>query len=347
MPAAQQQELNASSAEGHLHLRVHPQSTQIPVETEFPVHPESRHWFAHVENSAPAYVAQLGYYDTNQTWVPVTTSAPSAMPPGVPVEPAEVTFAVFDSGCEAERLTEEPLLLDASAQEQHDQACQISPAQPQPDATLHRTTVAQEVPAAELRSPLDPTLPAIKLVAPTGWTPAHDLALEEVITTALKGAVTRAGSLEFSEVIQEQPGQAVSSLLLAVPPLQPGEAEKVGLGPVDVVSSVELAGKGPSERPRAFWFKVNAELIVYGATEPTAKVAVGKRPLSLRPDGSFSFRFSLPDGRYQLPVTATSTDGEQRTATMNFVRETGYTGTVGKVPQDESLKTPTPEHAAP
>src|SRR5688500_20153543 len=36
---------------------------------------------------------------------------------------------------------------------------------------------------------------------------------------------------------------------------------------------------------RKFWFKINAELIIYGATEPDAKVAIADRPIKLRPDG--------------------------------------------------------------
>jgi len=46
---------------------------------------------------------------------------------------------------------------------------------------------------------------------------------------------------------------------------------------------------------------VNAELIIYGATEPDAQVTIGGRANQAAPDGSFSFRFSLPDGDYELP----------------------------------------------
>src|SRR5688572_31722682 len=33
-----------------------------------------------------------------------------------------------------------------------------------------------------------------------------------------------------------------------------------------------------------------------------ATVTIGGRPIRLRPDGSFSYRFSLPDGEYELPI---------------------------------------------
>jgi len=44
-------------------------------------------------------------------------------------------------------------------------------------------------------------------------------------------------------------------------------------------------------------------LVIYGATDPTASVTIGERRIRLRPDGSFSYRFALPDGNYQLPIT--------------------------------------------
>ena len=69
-------------------------------------------------------------------------------------------------------------------------------------------------------------------------------------------------------------------------------------------------------RERKFWLVVNTELIVYGATEPDAKVTVQNRPIKLRPDGTFSLRFALPDGKQVIPVQATSSDEvETRTIT--------------------------------
>ena len=98
---------------------------------------------------------------------------------------------------------------------------------------------------------------------------------------------------------------------------------------------------GGVERRKEFWFTVNAELIVYGATEPTAKVAIGGRDIRLRPDGSFSFRFALPDGHYELPVIAVSADQtDVREAELRFDRQTEYRGEVGAHPQDAGLKPP-------
>jgi len=79
------------------------------------------------------------------------------------------------------------------------------------------------------------------------------------------------------------------------------------------------------ERARGFWFVLNTELIVYGATEPDAKVTVQGRPVNIRPDGTFSLRFSLPDGTQLIPVSAASADGvETRWITPEVKRATSF-----------------------
>ena len=79
-----------------------------------------------------------------------------------------------------------------------------------------------------------------------------------------------------------------------------------------------LLGKG-----RKFWFQLDAELIVYGATEPNARVTLQGEPVKLRPDGTFTMRFSLPDSRQIIPAVATSPDGvEERTIVLAVERNT-------------------------
>ena len=67
-----------------------------------------------------------------------------------------------------------------------------------------------------------------------------------------------------------------------------------------------------------FHFEIDAELmIVYGATEPNAKVTLQGEPVQLRPDGTFTVRFSLPDARQIIPAVAASPDGvEERTIVL-------------------------------
>lgn len=84
-------------------------------------------------------------------------------------------------------------------------------------------------------------------------------------------------------------------------------AEESSSGGVFSLSSpVRLAG----ERP--FWLVANCELIVYGATEPSAIVTIQGRKINLREDGTFSLRFALPDGQQVIPIEAIRDDGQEK-----------------------------------
>ncbi|MCM8783620.1 MAG: DUF4912 domain-containing protein [Candidatus Omnitrophica bacterium] len=77
------------------------------------------------------------------------------------------------------------------------------------------------------------------------------------------------------------------------------------------------------EKERKFWLVVNTELIVYGATEPDAKVTVQGKLIKLRNDGTFTLRFALPDGMQYIPVEAVSSDGvDKRKVTPVVSRRT-------------------------
>lgn len=78
-------------------------------------------------------------------------------------------------------------------------------------------------------------------------------------------------------------------------------------------------------KQRKFWFQLDAELIVYGATEPDAKVTLQGEPIKLRKDGTFTMRFSLPDARQIIPAVAASADGiEERTIVLAVERNTRH-----------------------
>lgn len=63
-----------------------------------------------------------------------------------------------------------------------------------------------------------------------------------------------------------------------------------------------------------FWLQVHTELILYGATEPDARVTVAGQPVKLNADGTFSLRFNLPDGEQVLRVHAVNADGDMERA---------------------------------
>jgi hypothetical protein len=77
------------------------------------------------------------------------------------------------------------------------------------------------------------------------------------------------------------------------------------------------------QKQRKFWLKVDCELIVYGATEPDALVTVQGKEIKLRPDGTFTMRYALPDGTQFIPVKAVSSDQvEERTIIPVVSRQT-------------------------
>lgn len=108
------------------------------------------------------------------------------------------------------------------------------------------------------------------------------------------------GSLEVRELIKKRLEEQISS---------------------GGISSGASFFRKPAERK--FWLVVNCELIVYGATEPDAKLTVQGKEIKLRNDGTFSLRFALPDGKQVIPVEATSKDGiDYRCITPIVTRKT-------------------------
>jgi hypothetical protein len=102
----------------------------------------------------------------------------------------------------------------------------------------------------------------------------------------------------------------------------------VGMWAVPTASGLNMSGVGfsasaPPIRPRQFWLIADAELIVYGATEPDATVYVDGEPIKLNSDGTFRFQMSFQDGVLNFPVFAVAADGEQNRAIhMKFERQT-------------------------
>jgi uncharacterized protein len=137
-------------------------------------------------------------------------------------------------------------------------------------------------------------------------------------------ALRVAGSIFGS---QHQVSGAVQSLSSYIFP------SGVGMWAVPTLSGLTASGAGMSGvgfsasavpvRPRQFWLIADAELIVYGATEPDATVTIGGRPIQLNPDGTFRFQMSFQDGLIDYPILAVAADGEQtRSIQMKFNRET-------------------------
>jgi hypothetical protein len=317
LTADQLRQHNAASRDGHLIVRVfRDQPAGKPV-VEQHVHPESRNWFLHVGRGGTKYIAQLGYFDRNGTWNTVVTSAATFTPPDMLSDDTSVRFETIPIEVPFAKLLE-----------------------------VVQEAVAEHMPLVEaiqeLRERGHTALPELAGISsePVSWTPAQEKALAEVVNVDEVRRVWM-GSLEITELIRRSLEKEISSQAAAA--LARGERPAAEISGVFSVSSPF----GGAAKRKGFWFNVNAELIIYGATEPDASVTIGGRPIQLRRDGSFSFRFALPDGNYDLPVQATSSDGgDSRQAKLHFRRATEYRGDVTAHPQDSKLKTPRVENVS-
>jgi uncharacterized protein len=302
---AQLKQYNGLSIDGHLVLRVYRGALDGEPLSEIHVHPESRNWFVPVPVAGAKYLGALGYYDSARRWVTLACSGATLTPPDSLSDETSLRFATIPHDVPFEQLL-----------------------------AIVKSALREHVPLVEaiqqLRAQGYKGLPAPEQIQ-SQWTPAQEKALSEIVSMDQVRRIW-VGSLEITELVRRQLQHELSSI----------SASQFGLssswsGAVTSFSSPF----GGGARPRGFWFNVNAELIIYGATEPDATVTIGERQIKLRPDGTFSFRFALPDGQYPLPAAAHSADGvETREAHLEFKRSTEYKGDVGAHPQDKRLQPP-------
>ncbi len=132
------------------------------------------------------------------------------------------------------------------------------------------------------------------------WTDVADNA--DRIFAMSGGYSSRGTSLELQELLEERLGRPMGT------PME----TRFGDGAARVVSAAQKLR-----------FSVDAELLVFGVSDPGAHVTLQGEPVPLRPDGSFSVRMSLADRRQVIPVIASSADGlEQRTIILAVERNT-------------------------
>ena len=315
----QQNSFNTESTDGHLILRIFAGRIEGHPASEIHVHPESRHWFAHVERAGHSYAAELGYYSALGKWSRVAVSSGTVTPPDAAAKEDAAEFATIPFEFPFARLMQ---IIE--------------------DAVRDNIPLAQAI--EELRRAGHPDLPRFAhsihspVIAPgpaRHWTPEQEKALAKIICIDETRRVWM-GSLEITELIRRRLAHAGDTT---------SPVTAFGISSPGIPSSPTSPFGGGAEKSKGFWFNVNAELIIYGATEPDAKVTLGGHEIKLRSDGSFSFRFALPDGKYDLPAVAISADGtDGRAAELKFVRETQYLGDVGATPQDPSLKPPLPDN---
>jgi hypothetical protein len=291
--------------------------------------------FLNIERAGTSYVVELGYYRRDRQWKTVATSAPATTPPDVPSTETSVIFSTPQArkaihsaakGIKAPAAANEPSVIPVTG-----------PRWPfEPEAS-------EDEPSASTPTPQEPlpeeAPPFVQRGVRKKWTFLQERLLAEMIRISFERREW-ISSVEIVNFVHQQiellPNLAPSPLSL------PEMSEPVPAGVLVNISSPvdEQPGR------KGFWFNLSAELIVYGATEPDAQVTIGGRPIKLRPDGTFTCHFALPDGNYALAATAVSPENEQRQAELNFSRHTTYSAEPGSShadsahPQNPSLEPP-------
>ncbi len=74
---------------------------------------------------------------------------------------------------------------------------------------------------------------------------------------------------------------------------------------------------------KSFWLVADSELIVYGATDPSAKLTIGEEEVPLAADGTFRLQVPFRDGSQKYEIKAIDASGDlEKSITMKFDRNT-------------------------
>ena len=251
---------------------------------EYPCDELAREWYLPIPVSDRDYTVDIGYRCADGRWLVLARSIPVRIPPVYPSDWIEDQFITVNF-----------------------------------DEELRGKTILELVPPSQKQA-------AAAAAGEYGSSSSNPL-YDEIFGMAQGAEAQRvAGSLYGS--MQQVPvhEQAISSYVFP---------SGVGMWAVPTVSGLTMSGVGMQMsgvgfsasaapiKPRQFWLVADAELIVYGATEPDAAVTIGGRPIKLNPDGTFRFQMSFQDGLVDYPIMAVAADGEQtRSIHMKFNRET-------------------------
>lgn len=120
---------------------------------------------------------------------------------------------------------------------------------------------------------------------------------------AMSTGFESSGSSELRELYEERLGRPI------------GPPKQIAFG----------TGAIPPGSVKKFFFEIDAKLIVFGRTDPTAHLTLNNDPIKLNTDGTFRQVYSLPDSRQIIPAVAASADGvEERTIVLAVERNTKH-----------------------
>ncbi|PWU12609.1 MAG: hypothetical protein C5B50_21165 [Verrucomicrobia bacterium] len=291
----QMSQFKALSGGGALVLRVHPDTSTAQPVNEINLQGDSRHLFLHVERAGATYALQLGYAQPDGQWVNIATSPPVTTPPETMAEDRSVSWATLGGAPARMPEPKEQQSQSPRPATERDLSHEI-PLPPPAPAWVPDADFATRI-IAILPDDVRQELGQTPMLPPAAdWTPEQESRL--------------AGLIGLSLMRRSWPPSAEMFAMF-------------GLPTVPELSSLGLSSPSGAEwAPKGFWFGVDAELVVYGATDPSATVSIAGQPVPLRPDGTFTCRFAFPEGQHELQAVAVSKEGEMRAITLKVTRQT-------------------------
>jgi len=311
----EQRQYSGLAAGQHLVLRVYERGVSGSPTAQIHLHPDSRHWSVYVPRAETPYVAELGYSLPGGLWQRLATSEVATTPPDAVSQDTSVRFATVEAPAAAP-------------------AAPIPrPARPAP---TRQPSSEPEAPSGPRPQELPPSTPQANW-EPSPGKPAPGPEQAGVVPQPAELLLPHPLRVECRGSSVEGRGSRVEVLSQLAEPLLPHLEGNIGSQAAEELGLPSLAGAeagitspgmtavpagAREEPPEVFWFNINAELVLYGATEPDAQVAIAGQPIHLRPDGTFSYRFALPDGNYDLLATAISAHDDRRQVRLQFSRHT-------------------------
>jgi len=252
----------------------------------------ARTWYVPIPVSDRDYLAEIGYLTPTGDWLLLARSNPIRIPPVYPSDWFEDQFMTLEWNNDLAGRTFLTLIPP-------DQRT-VEVENPLYDEIFG---MAQAAESMRLAGSLFGSMQQVPGLVFGSMQMASGSALESVPTGFVPGAVSSYG---FASGIGMS-GIGMSGIGMS------------GIG----MSGIGFGASMPPIRARKFWLIADAELIVYGATEPDATVTIAGRPVKLNPDGTFRFHMSFQDGLVDFPILAVAIDGVQtRSIHMKFNRNT-------------------------
>ena len=86
---------------------------------------------------------------------------------------------------------------------------------------------------------------------------------------------------------------------------------------------------GNGRKLRESLLSMDADIVIYGVTDPDVQLTIKNEPVEITTDGTFILKFTLPEKRHVYPIVATSGDGiETQTVILAIERNTKVLETV-------------------